>query len=67
MDLTPPMATLLERLVAGARLGDALEDAATGFDGVPEEVAGQKLMSWFQSWVSGGLFTGVTMDVTSAG
>jgi hypothetical protein len=67
MDLTPPMAILLERLVAGDSLGDALEHAATGFDDVPEEVAGQKLMFWFQSWVSGGLFTGVAMDVTSAG
>jgi hypothetical protein len=62
MDLTPPMATLLEHLVAGTRLGEALEHAATGFDGTPEEIVGQKLMSWFQSWVSGGLFTSVAID-----
>jgi hypothetical protein len=67
MDLTPPMATLLGRLVTGATLGEALEDAATEFDGVPEEVVGRQLMSWFQSWISGGLFTGITLDATSLG
>lgn len=61
MALTAPMAALLERLVAGETLGDALEHAASAFEGVSEEIAGQRLMSWFQGWVSGGLFTGVSI------
>lgn len=67
MDLTSPMATLLERLVAGDALGSALELAAGTMDGVPEDVLGQRLMTWFQGWVSGGLFTGIAVETTRAG
>jgi hypothetical protein len=62
MDLTPPMTTLLEHLVAGTRLGEALDHAAVELEGTAEEIVGQKLMSWFQSWISGGLFTSVAID-----
>lgn len=61
MDLTEPMIALLESLTAGAPLGEALDRAAASMADVPEELAGQRLMSWFQGWVSGGLFAGVSL------
>jgi hypothetical protein len=67
MDLTVPMAALLERLVAGDALGDALDHAAAAMQGIPDEVAGQRLMSWFQAWVSGGLFTGASIEGAPTG
>lgn len=67
MDLTAPMAMLLERLVAGDALESALNRAATAMDDVPQDVLGQRLMAWFQGWVSGGLFTGIAIDPAPTG
>jgi len=60
MVLTPAMADLLEDLVRGATLGDALgamerriQDPAA-----LSEVA-RDVMAWFSSWVQGGFFRGV--------
>ncbi len=67
MNLTAPMALLLERLVAGDVLESALEVAAAAMGDVPQDVVGQRLMAWFQGWVSGGVFTGIAVAPTRAG
>ncbi len=56
MDLTQPMAAILEALFAGRPLGEALAtlEATTAPDQL-EAVAG-KVMVWFREWVEGGFF-----------
>jgi hypothetical protein len=56
-DLTPRMARLLETIVAGAPLGEALETSISDED---EETQAQ-VMSWFQDWVGAGVFTAVDL------
>jgi hypothetical protein len=50
MDLTPPMASLLEALFAGSTLGDALESVSG---------LGTDVTVWFRDWVAGGFFGGI--------
>jgi len=62
MDLTPAMLGVLEPLLAGKTLGEALEAieaAATD----PEILAqtGANLMVWFQEWVDAGFFTRIEL------
>ena len=60
MVLTPTMADLLEDLVGGATLGDALgamEKRIRDPDALSE--AARDVMAWFSSWVQGGFFRGV--------
>ena len=52
-DLTPPMAAVLDSLVGGAHLGDALGLAADA-GGDPVDVTG-----WFKDWVGAGVFVAV--------
>jgi len=59
MDLTPPMHDALAGLVAGETLEEALSHAEAGLAGLSEDEVGQRVMSWFQEWVSSGLFSGV--------
>jgi hypothetical protein len=59
MDLTPPMHAALAGLVAGETLAEALSHAEAGIAGLSEEEVGQRVMGWFQDWVSSGLFSGV--------
>ncbi len=56
MDLTMPMAAILESLFAGRPLGEALAtlEATTAPEQLAE-VAG-KVMVWFREWVEGGFF-----------
>jgi hypothetical protein len=72
MALTPAMATLLERLFAGATLGEALESLDQAGDGgeAPSEAeteeAARSVMVWFREWVSGGFFARVELDPAGA-
>jgi hypothetical protein len=50
-DLTPPMAGLLESLLSGAPLGEALASLAGEGEGEEHDVG-----SWFRDWVSSGVF-----------
>jgi hypothetical protein len=61
MDLSEPMLLLLEALAGGSTLGEALDRAASAMPGVLEIEAGRRLMAWFQGWMSGGLFAGVSL------
>jgi hypothetical protein len=63
MDLTPPMLGVLEPLVAGLSLGEAL--AAIEADQTDPEVlaqTGANLMVWFREWVGAGFFTRIDLD-----
>lgn len=66
MDITPAMLGVLEPLVAGKSLGEALaavEAEATD----PELLAqtGANLMVWFREWVQAGFFTRIELDPES--
>lgn len=63
MDLTPAMVGVLEPLVAGKSLGEALE-AVEAECTDPEVLAqtGANLMVWFREWVDAGFFTRVVLD-----
>ena len=60
--LSPPMAELLEALIAGRPLGEALaaleRTLARAGAGGPV-VAGPEIMQWFQAWVAAGFFAGL--------
>jgi hypothetical protein len=63
MDLTPAMLGILEPLVEGKSLGEALatiEETVTD----PEVLAqtGANLMVWFREWVDAGFFTRIEID-----
>ena len=67
MDLTPAMLGIVEPLVAGKSLGEALaaiEESVTD----PEVLAqtGANLMVWFREWVDAGFFTRIEIDPPSA-
>lgn len=66
MDLTPAMLGVLEPLLAGKTLGEALETVeAEATD--PEILAqtGANLMVWFREWVDAGFFTSIELDDTT--
>lgn len=63
MDLTPAMLGVLEPLLAGKTLGEALEAIeAEATD--PEILAqtGANLMVWFREWVDAGFFTRIELE-----
>jgi hypothetical protein len=60
MDLTPAMTDVLDALLTGASIGDAL--ARMGIDTTDADAlaeAERSVMVWFREWVNGGLFGGV--------
>jgi len=59
LELTPPMATLVEALSRGETLGDSLSLVAAQLDGVPEAEAARNVTTWFSHAVSSGLFSGI--------
>jgi hypothetical protein len=63
MDLTPAMRDLLEALLGGAPLGQALSTLELPAD---DPVALSKLlenaMIWFKEWVGGGVFSSITVE-----
>jgi hypothetical protein len=59
LELTPPMATLVESLSRGETLGASLSLVAAQLDGVPEAEAAQNVTTWFSHAVSSGLFSGI--------
>ena len=62
MDLTPAMLGVLEPLLAGKTLGEALE--AIEADATDPEVlaqTGANLMVWFREWVDAGFFTRIEL------
>jgi hypothetical protein len=66
MDLTAAMLGVLEPLVAGKSLGEAL--AAIEADQTDPEVlaqTGANLMVWFREWVDAGFFTRIELDPES--
>ena len=66
MDLTPAMLAVLEPLLAGKTLGEALEAIeAEATD--PEILAqtGANLMVWFREWVDAGFFTRIELVPTT--
>ena len=62
MDLTPAMMGVLEPLLAGKTLGEALE-ALEADNTDPEILAqtGANLMVWFREWVDAGFFTRIEL------
>jgi hypothetical protein len=63
MDLTPAMMGVLEPLVAGKSLGEALETVEAECTD-PDVLAqtGANLMVWFREWVDAGFFTRVVVS-----
>lgn len=61
MDLTEPMFVVLQGLLSGETLADALGRAETALAGVDPAEAGQRVTHWFREWVSSGLFVGVEL------
>lgn len=63
MELTPPMAALLEALLCGQSLGEGLVAmcGAEG-EGAATEDAKRNVMAWFREWVAGGVFARVELD-----
>lgn len=59
LELTPPMATLVDSLSRGETLGASLSLVAAKLDGVPEVQAAQNVTAWFSHAVSSGLFSGI--------
>lgn len=59
LELTPPMATLVESLSRGETLGASLSLVAAQLDDVPEAEAAKNVTSWFSHAVSSGLFSGI--------
>lgn len=59
LELTPPMATLVESLSRGETLGASLSLVAAQLDGVTEAEAAQNVSTWFRHAVSSGLFSGI--------
>ena len=66
MELTPAMLAVLEPLVAGKTLGEALA-AIEADESDPEVLAqtGANLMVWFREWVDSGFFTRIELDPES--
>jgi len=66
MDLTPAMLGVLEPLLAGKTLGEALE-AIEAEAADPEILAqtGANLMVWFREWVDAGFFTRIELEATT--
>jgi hypothetical protein len=56
-ELTPPMARLLETIVSGAPLGEALATSMADED----EGTQAQVTRWFRDWVGGGVFTSVEL------
>lgn len=63
MDLTPAMLGVLEPLVAGKSLGEALAAIeADESDPAVLEQTGKNLMVWFREWAVAGFFTRIELD-----
>jgi len=60
MELTPAMVALFESLAGGETLAASLERVAPLLQGTDETEAAQRVMSWFRSGVSSGLFSDVS-------
>lgn len=60
MELTPAMIGVLEPLVAGKTLGEALETVDDSNTAVVAET-GANLMVWFREWVDAGFFTRIEL------
>jgi hypothetical protein len=59
LELSPPMATLVESLSRGQTLGASLSLVAAQLNGVPEAEAAQNVTTWFSHAVRSGLFSGI--------
>lgn len=59
LELTPPMAALVDALSRDETLSAALSLVAAQLDGVPEAEAARNVTTWFSHAVSSGLFSGL--------
>jgi Putative DNA-binding domain len=68
MDLTPAMMGVVEPLVEGKSLGEALAALeAEATDPAVLAETGANLMVWFREWVDAGFFTRIELDPESTG
>lgn len=63
MNLTAPMMAVLEPIVAGKTIGDALGDLEATADAATLEAVGKSLMVWFREWVSAGFFSHIARRI----
>lgn len=56
MDLTAPMAAILDRLFAGDRLDTALQTLVHTTTPATQATVAKQVMNWFREWVEGGFF-----------
>jgi hypothetical protein len=56
--LTPAQHALLEKILAGAPVGEAIA-AAADLSGLDDEALGAELQSWFRIWVAEGFFQSI--------
>jgi hypothetical protein len=56
--LTPAQYALLEQILAGATIGEAIA-AAADVSGLDDEALGAELQSWFRIWVAEGFFQSI--------
>lgn len=57
--LTPAQHALLEKILAGAPVGEAIA-AAAEISGLDDEALGAELQAWFRLWVAEGFFQSIT-------
>lgn len=57
--LTPPQHALLEKILAGAPVGEAIA-AAAEISGLDDEALGAELQAWFRLWVAEGFFQSIS-------
>jgi hypothetical protein len=57
-DVSEPAYTVLDCLLQGRPLGEALDAASSHWSGSDEEL-GQALQNWFRQWAEGEFFSGV--------
>jgi hypothetical protein len=62
LELTEPMARLVESLARGDTLGTALSGVAAVLEGTTEKEAARMVTSWFRHAVASGLFAAVTTE-----
>ena len=58
--LNPPQYALLEKILAGATVGEAITAAVEVADGLDDDALAAGLQSWFRLWVAEGFFQAIS-------